>query len=282
MPILSTKAARWMLLPGCALLALTLVGPLLTTLIFSLGERAPNGGYQGALTFANFIDITTRSSAYLSTLKLAGLGAVACALVGMPVAYFIAKRVTGPWRFVMLFLVVLPFFTSFVARTYAWYFILGGRGLPALLNWMGLGRFRFLNSEPAVFAGVVYAYLPIMILVLFIAFDRVGNDLIDASYDLGRGRIETIFSVVLPLALPGIISGYTLVFMLLSGEYLIPMLLGGGKVYFIGNAIVDLFLQSRNWPLGSAIAITLVLILTLAATLSQFAQRATTHMDRGN
>lgn len=136
----------------------------------------------------------------------------------MPVAYFIAKRLTGPWRFIMLFLVVLPFFTSFVARTYAWYFILGGRGLPALLDWMGFGRFRLLNSEPAVFAGVVYAYLPIMILTLFIAFDRVGNDLIEASYDLGRGRIETVFSVVLPLALPGIISGYTLVFMLLSGN----------------------------------------------------------------
>ena len=282
MPILSTKAARWMLLPGCALLAITLVGPLLTTLVFSLGERAANGGYQPALTLTNFIDIATRSSAYLSTLKLAGLGAAACALVGMPVAYFIAKRLTGPWRFIMLFLVVLPFFTSFVARTYAWYFILGGRGLPALLDWMGFGRFRLLNSEPAVFAGVVYAYLPIMILTLFIAFDRVGNDLIEASYDLGRGRIETVFSVVLPLALPGIISGYTLVFMLLSGDYLIPMLLGGGKVYFIGNAIVDLFLQSRNWPLGSAIAITLVLMLTLAATLSQIAQRATTHADRAD
>lgn len=278
--MLNSRTARFMLAPGVLLLIATLLGPLVTTLVFSLGARAPNGGYEPALSITNFIDISTRAGAFLNTIKLAALGAAMCVLVGMPVAYFIAKRLTGSWRFTMLFLVVLPFFTSFVARTYAWYFILGGKGLPALIDWAGLGRYRLLNTDFAVFVGVVYAYLPIMILTLFIAFDRIGNELIEASHDLGRGKIETWLSVVLPLALPGIISGYTLVFVLLCGEYLIPMLLGGGKVYFVGNAIVDLFLQSRNWPLGSAIAIALILMLTIAAIASRAAQNATGGADR--
>lgn len=271
--MLQPRMARLLLLPGYALLALTLIGPLITTLVISLGRRAPSGGYETALSIENFASVLSRSTAFLNTVQLSAFGAAICILAAIPVAFFIAKHLKGSVRYTVLFLVVLPFFTSFVARTYAWYFALGGRGLPAVLEWIGLGRFRFLNTDFAVAIGIIYAYLPIAILMLFVAFDRIGDDLLEASSDLGRGKVETFFSVVIPLAMPGLISTYSLLFILLSGEYLIPMLLGGGKVYFIGNAIVDLFLQSRNWPLGSAVAISLMSMMIVVAFLSQIFQR---------
>ncbi|MFK0206442.1 ABC transporter permease [Agrobacterium sp. NPDC090283] len=268
------RLAHLLLLPGYILLVATLLGPLVTTLVISLGNRAANGGYDPSFTLSNFAAVNSRFSAFLNTIQLSALGAAVCITIGIPVAFYIAKKLTVSRRYTALFLVVSPFFTSFVARTYAWYFALGGRGLPSIAQWLGLGQFRILNTDFAVIIGIVYAYLPIVILTLFIAFDRISDDLLEASSDLGRKPFETFFSVVIPLAMPGIISGYTLVFILLSGEYLIPMLLGGGKVYFIGNAIVDLFLQSRNWPLGSAVAVVLMLLMIAAAVLSQLAQHA--------
>jgi len=148
-----------------------------------------------------------------------------------------------------------------VARAYAWYFLLGGKGIPSLLLQFGIGPMRLLNSQFAVLLGVVYAYLPIAILSIIVAMERIPRSLLEASSDLGRSGVSTFFHIVLPLSMPGVISGASLVFIFAAGEYLIPAMLGGGRIYFAGNAIADLMLQSRNWPLGSALAILLVVII---------------------
>ena len=165
------------------------------------------------------------------------------------------------WFFVLLILVIVPFWTSFLIRTYAWIFILGGRGIPALLEAAGLGDIRLINTPFAVMCGIVYAYLPLMVFPIYVSLEKLDKRLLEASEDLGAGPSATFRQITLPLSAPGIITGCMLVFILLMGEYLIPQMLGGGKVFFIGNALVDLFLQSRNWPFGAAVSTALVAIM---------------------
>ena len=150
-----------------------------------------------------------------------------------------------------------------VVRTYAWMYILGSRGIPNLLDMIGIENVRLLNTPGAVLLGIVYGYLPLMIMPIYVSLEKLDRRLLEASADLGAKPVSTFFSVTLPLSLPGVMTGVALVTILLLGEYLIPQLLGGGKVFFIGNALVDLFLQSRNWPFGSAIAVTLVAIVVV-------------------
>ena len=152
-------------------------------------------------------------------------------------------------------------------RTYAWIYILGGRGIPALLDFVGIEGVRLINTPFAVLVGIVYGYLPLMIFPIYVSLEKLDKRLLEASSDLGADRMRTFLQVTLPLSMPGIITGSLLVFILLMGEFLIPALLGGGKVFFVGNALVDLFLQSRNWPFGSAIAVTLVVIMLVAITV---------------
>lgn len=158
-------------------------------------------------------------------------------------------------------LVVVPFWTSMLVRTYAWMYLLGGRGIPHLLDLVGFSDVRLLNTPGAVLLGIVYGYLPLMILPIYVSLEKLDRRLLEASADLGAHPFSTFFGITVPLSLPGVMTGIALVTILLLGEYLIPQLLGGGKVFFIGNALVDLFLQSRNWPFGSAIAVTLVAVV---------------------
>jgi len=167
----------------------------------------------------------------------------------------------------LLVLVIVPFWTSILIRSYAWIFILGGRGIPALLEWIGLDGVRLINTPFAVMVGIVYGYLPLMVFPIFVSLDRLDKRLLEASADLGSPPWRTFAQVTLPLSIPGIATGCMLVFILLMGEYLIPALLGGGMVFFVGNALVDLFLQSRNWAFGSAVAVTLVVTMLVTVTL---------------
>jgi spermidine/putrescine transport system permease protein len=247
-----------LLAPALAWLVLFLVLPFLAIIVFSLGERAPEGGYQAAFTAAQYANLPARATAFWNTLLLAPAGALACLAAGYPVAYFLALRTATRWRMLLLALLVIPFWTSLLMRTYAWMYILGSRGLPALLSFVGVEDLRLLNTPGAVLVGIVYGYLPLMILPIYVSLERLDRRLLEASADLGARPASTFIGVTLPLSLPGVMTGFSLVTILLLGEYLIPSLLGGGKVFFIGNALVDLFLQSRNWPFGSAIAVTLV------------------------
>lgn len=257
-----------LLAPAAVWLFLFLVLPFAAIVVFSLGERAPAGGYAPALTLAQYANLPARATAFWNTLVLAPAGALACLLIAYPVAYYLALKVLPQRRLLLVALIVIPFWTSLLIRTYAWMYILGARGIPAWLEFIGLPEMRFINTPGAVLLGIVYGYLPLMILPIYISLERLDRRLLEASADLGATPFSTFFSVTLRLSLPGMMTGFSLVLILLLGEYLIPTLLGGGKVFFIGNALVDLFLQSRNWPFGSAIAVALVAIavaLLLAA-----------------
>jgi len=252
------------------LVTAALVGPasiwlfvFIAIIVFAFGERAPEGGYQAAFTFAQFANLGARATAFVNTLILAPIGAAACLLVAYPVAYYLAVKASPQRRLLLVSLVVVPFWTSLLVRTYAWMYLLGARGIPHLLEFFGVENVRLINTPGAVLLGIVYGYLPLMIMPIYVSLEKLDRRLLEASADLGAKPISTFFGITLPLSLPGVMTGVALVTILLLGEYLIPQLLGGGKVFFIGNALVDLFLQSRNWPFGSAIAVTLVAVVVV-------------------
>jgi spermidine/putrescine transport system permease protein len=259
---LSRRITLLMLLPSTLWFLLLLLMPLLIILLFSFGERSAVGGYAGGFTFANYLNLSSRAAAFSNTLMLAPLGTLVCLLAAYPLAYFLAVK-AGKNRSLLLTLVIVPFWTSFLIRTYAWIFILSGKGIPALLASFGLEDVRLINTPYAVLIGIVYGYLPLMVFPIYVSLEKLDKRLLEASADLGASAFESFRRITLPLSAPGIITGVMLVFILLMGEFLIPAILGGGKVFFVGNALVDLFLQSRNWPFGSALAMTLVVMMLL-------------------
>ena len=249
--------------PASIWLFVFLVLPFIAIIVFAFGERAPEGGYQAAFTFEQFANLGARSAAFVNTLILAPIGAAACLIVAYPVAYFLAVKANPQRRLLLVSLIVVPFWTSLLVRTYAWMYLLGARGIPHLLEFVGIENVRLINTPGAVLLGIVYGYLPLMIMPIYVSLEKLDRRLLEASADLGAKPISTFFGITLPLSLPGVMTGVALVTILLLGEYLIPQLLGGGQVFFIGNALVDLFLQSRNWPFGSAIAVTLVAVVVI-------------------
>jgi spermidine/putrescine transport system permease protein len=262
----STRRAL-LLAPATAWFAAMLVLPLLFVFVFSFGERGPAGGYVPAFTLAQYANLPARFTAFQNTLMLAPLGTLAALLVAYPLAYYLAVRASLKWRTVLLVMVIVPFWTSILIRTYAWIFILGGQGLPKLLEYVGLESIRLINTSFSVLVGIVYGYLPLMVFPIYVSLEKLDKRLLEAAADLGSPPWRSFWQVTLPLSIPGVATGCMLVFILLMGEFLIPALLGGGKVFFIGNALVDLFLQSRNWAFGSAVAATLVILMLVIVSL---------------
>ncbi len=244
-----------------------LILPLIVILVFSFGERAAVGGYAGGFTFEQYANLPARLKAFQNTMTFAPIGTLLCLIVAYPLAYYLALRVDRRYKLTLLVLVIVPFWTSLLIRTYAWIFLLGGRGIPSLLEWIGFEGVRLINTPGAVLIGIVYGYLPLMVFPIFVSLEKLDKNLLEASDDLGGTPLKTFWQITLPLSMPGIATGCMLVFILLMGEFLIPAFLGGGKVFFIGNALVDLFLQSRNWPFGSAVSITLVVIMLIIVSL---------------
>ena len=265
---MTQRQRNWLLVaPAAAWLLVMLVLPLSVVLVFSFGERAPAGGYVPAFTLEQYANLPARLAAFKNTLILAPLGTLAAMLIAYPLAYLLAVRTDPRWKTILLVLVIVPFWTSILIRTYAWIFILGGRGIPALLEMVGIDDVRLINTPFSVLVGIIYGYLPLMVFPIYVSLEKLDKRLLEASGDLGATPLRTFRQVTLPLSMPGVATGCMLVFILLMGEFLIPALLGGGKVFFIGNALVDLFLQSRNWAYGSAVAATLVLIMLLTVSL---------------
>ena len=258
---------RLLLAPAGLWFLAMLVLPLLVVLVFSFGERGQAGGYVLAFTFAQYLNLPARWKAFENTLTLAPIGTVVVLLIAYPLAYFLALHANPKWRTLLLILVIVPFWTSILIRSYAWIFILGGRGIPALLDMVGLGGIRLINTRFAVLVGIVYGYLPLMVFPIFVSLERLDKRLLEASADLGSPPWRSFLQITLPLSLPGMATGCMLVFILLMGEFLIPAMLGGGKVFFVGNALVDLFLQSRNWAFGSAVAVALVVVMLITVTI---------------
>jgi len=238
-----------------------LILPLAVVIIYSFGDRAPAGGYAPAFTLVNYLNLPARGKAFWNSLTLAPLGTLLCVLIAYPLAYFLSVKTSSKIRTLLIVLVIVPFWTSQLLRYYAWMMILGNKGIPNLLALIGFPDIRLINTPVAVLIGAVYVYLPLMVLPIYVSLEKLDKRLLEASADLGAGPWDSFRQVTLPLSLPGVATGSMLVFIFLMGEYILPQLLGGGKVFFIGNALVDLFLQSRNWPFGAAVSVALVVIM---------------------
>ncbi len=208
---------------------------------------------------------------YLKSIRIAAVSTLLCLLIGYPMAYGIA-RARGAWRNILLLLVILPFWTSFLLRVYAWMGMLSGHGVlnQALLG-MGLIEqpLKILYTDFAVYLGIVYSYLPFMILPLYATLERLDGNLLDAAADLGGRPRQVFFDVTLPVSLPGVVAGGLLVFIPALGEFVIPSLLGGLDTMMIGKTLYDEFFINRDWPLASAVATVLVLILLVPIMLFQ-------------
>ena len=265
---MTQRTRNWLILaPAGTWFLVMLIIPLTVVFIFSFGERAPSGGVVLALTTEQYANLPARWAAFKNTMTLAPIGTISALLIAYPLAYFLAVKSNPKWKTILLVLVIVPFWTSILIRSYAWIFLLGGRGIPALLDWVGIEGVRLINTPFAVLIGIIYGYLPLMVFPIYVSLDKLDKRLLEASSDLGAKPWKTFLQITLPLSIPGIATGCMLVFILLMGEYLIPALLGGGKVFFVGNALVDLFLQSRNWAYGSAVAVTLVVVMLITVTI---------------
>lgn len=270
----STSGPRWganltAAVPLAWLLALFVV-PLGFTVVYAFG-RSVFGAVEVGFTLDNFR--TALSGFYLDvflrSLRFAALGTALCLLAAVPVAYFIARK-AGRFRTPLLLLVLVPYLTSFLLRILSWKILLSPGGqVEAVLNFVGLhhGQLDVLYTQTAVFIGIVYAYLPLLVVPLYVAFLRIPATTLEASKDLGAGRLRTFWSVSLPLARPGLATAVLLVFVPMSGEVIVPDLLGGGKGMLMGGLISRQYLNSQNYALGSAMAVLVLLVLAVAVAL---------------
>jgi putrescine transport system permease protein len=226
------------------------------------------------LDFENFVFLTQDDlywKAYVSSLRIALISTVFTLLIGYPMAYAMA-RAPEQWRPTLLMLVILPFWTSFLIRVYAWVGILSNEGfLNQFLMWVGVisDPLTILNTNTAVYIGIVYTYLPFMILPIYSALDRLDGSLIEAAEDLGCSRMKAFWLITIPLSKNGIIAGCFLVFIPALGEFVIPSLLGGSGTLMIGKVLFEEFFSNRDWPVASAVAVILLLILIIPIVLFQ-------------
>lgn len=216
-------------------------------------------------------------NAYLSSLKIAAVSTVLTLLVGFPMAYGMAR---APYnlRPILLMAIILPFWTSFLIRVYAWIGILKPEGLLTLFG-QTIGilsadeQFRILSTDTAVYIGIVYSYLPFMVLPLYASLEKMDGSLLEAAQDLGCPPLKTFWVVTVPLALPGIIAGCFLVFIPAVGEFVIPDLLGGADTLMIGRTLWVEFFSNRDWPVSSAVAVLLLLVLIVPIVMFQHQQQ---------
>ncbi|WP_317056089.1 ABC transporter permease subunit [Roseovarius rhodophyticola] len=256
-----------------SLAELAIASPPFTKLI----EWTDTGVINIRIVFDNFTYILTDnlySNTYLNSLKISVLSTLICLLFGYPIAYGIVR--SGPvMKPLLLFLVILPFWTSFLLRVYAWMGLLADQGtINNLLISIGLidEPIRMLYTEFAVFVGIVYTYMPFMILPLYANMEKLDTSLNEAAADLGSKPTNTFFKVTLPLTIPGIIAGSLLVFIPATGEYVIPDLLGGGNVQMIGRVLFNEFSRNTDWPVASAVAIVLLFLLVVPIAVFQHYQ----------
>lgn len=262
------SAGAALAIPAWAWLLLFFVAPVLMVVYFSFGYKPGIFGTHATdiLSFDRYVEALSPTffTTFQNTLWVGVAGTVLCFLVGAPVAYWMALKVRPERRGLLIALVLVPFWTNFLVRTIGWQIILSPEGaVSQFLSPILGGPIDLLFTREAVLLGVVYNYLPLMILPLFVAFDRVGPALREASKDLGAGKTMTFFRVTLPLSQPGIIAGVLLVFIPLMGDYITATVLGGAKGNMVGQLVAAQFQTAQNWALGSAMAVVLMLVITL-------------------
>jgi len=263
----------WLLLfflaPFAIILKISVADPLVALPPFTpLLDWAAQGWDRVYVTLDNYLFLFQDryyAVIYLSSIKLAAISTLLCLLLGYPMAYFIARQ-PPRWRNLLLLGVILPFWISFLLRVYAWIGLLNTHGvINNFLQRLGLidQPLALIYNDFAVYLGIVYSYLPFMILPLYANLEKQDPDLQDAAADLGARRWQVFLDVTLPLSLPGVVAGSLLVFIPAIGEYIIPALLGGSDTLMIGRALWDEFFINRDWPVASAVSVVLLLILVV-------------------
>ncbi len=258
--------------------------PYVPTIDLAEGWRSIRDAF-AAFSLENYIWLTEDDlywKSYLSSVQIAGISTLITLLVGYPMAYGMA-RAPREWRPTLLMLVILPFWTSFLIRVYAWIGILKNEGmLNQLLLWLGVidEPLIILNTNAAVYIGIVYSYLPFLVLPLFATLEKLDGALLEAAEDLGCPPWKAFWKITVPLSLPGVIAGCFLVFIPAVGEFVIPDLLGGSETLMIGKTLWVEFFANRDWPVSSAVAVVLLLLLVVPIVLFQNQQQKLAERDQ--
>lgn len=264
---------RSLLIPASGWYAAFFALPLAFMIAYSFAINDPDRFF--TVTFGFYTDQFERIwdpiylRIYRDTFVMALTGTIGCLLIGYPFAYFLATR-AKKHRTLLFFLVIVPFWTSLLIRTYSWVLILNEQGpLSEILLTTGLrsNPLNILYTSSAVWIGIVYDYLPLMVFPLYVSIERMDRSLIEASRDLGANRLTTFRKVTLPLTLPGIMTGSLLTFIPMTGEYVVPEILGGAKSFLFGSLVANEFRTAINWPFGAALSMVLVLALLVVIFL---------------
>jgi len=259
-------SAILLLVPAGLLLLLLFYLPQVLMLAVSLGRRSAYGTVVRDVSLANYLRAVEPLYLHIlwRSLLLAAATTVLCLLIAYPVAWWIARRAPARWRNVLLTLVILPFWTSFLVRMYAWIVLLRSEGVVNLsLGALGLPRGELLYNDFAVLLGQLYGELPFMIVPLYVSIEKLDPTLLEAAADLGADFWQAFRRVVVPQTMPGIVAGCILVFIPSLGAYLAPDLLGGGKTAYIGNLIQSQFAVARDMPFGAALSFVLSILVVL-------------------
>ena len=261
--MLRSKASRWAAAPYLLWMAIFIVVPLFIVIWYALTNS------DGAFTLQNLSEIGRYSSVFARSLLLAAEATIICLILAFPVGYFLS-RLRANKQHIMLMLVMLPMWMNFLLRTYAWMTLLEKNGLiNKLLGLVGLGPLNMINTSGAVVLGMVYNYLPYMILPLYTAMTKIDNSIIEAAQDLGCSTFQTLLRVLIPLSRPGIATGITMVFVPAVSTFIISRMLGGGANLLIGDLIELQFLgNSYNLNLGSAMSLALMVIVLLCMSFT--------------
>lgn len=265
----SSLVTAWPLLPGILFLGFFFVVPLLVMLGVSFASRGMYGGVEWIFTFKNYVQLADPLywGIFVRSITFAILTTIACLVLGFPLAYVMARSSIRA-QHLLMFLVFIPFWTNFLVRTYAWMVILRSEGvMKTVLVALGFHdvSLDMLYTNWAVLIGLVYGYLPFMVLPLYLAIERIPLELEEAARDLNASPWSVFWRIIVPLAKPGIVAGCLLVFIPSIGAFITPYLLGGGQSMMIGTLVQHEFLVVRDWPFGSAISFVLMLLVLLAS-----------------
>lgn len=269
----TVSESRWLILPTWAWFVVFFVVPLGFMAVYAFAINDPDRFF--TVRFGLYLDQFQRllDPIYLrifgDTLLLAFLGTAITLVIGYPFAYFLATR-PSRYKTLLFLMVIVPFWTSLLIRTYSWVLILNEQGfLSSFLQGIGLtsAPLDILYTTDAVLIGVVYDYLPLMVFPLYVAIERMDRSLVQASRDLGASSWESFRRVTLPLTMPGIITGCLLAFIPMMGEYVVPTILGGAKSFLVGSLVANEILTAVNWPFGAAISMALIVVMLVLISI---------------
>ena len=259
---------KWLAAPYVGWMALFVVAPLVLVVVYALTTR------DGSFTLDNFSNMMQYAAVFGRSFLLAGIATVLCILLGYPMAYFLSRE-RGRLRSMATLLIMLPMWMNFLLRTYSWVFLLERNGFfNTLLSSIGLPKLDIINTSGAVVLGMVYNFLPFMVLPIFSVITKIDNRVIEAAQDLGAGSFQVFRRVIFPLSLPGVLSGVTMVFIPSVSTFVISRLLGGGMSLLVGDLIEMQFLGSAYNPhLGSAISLVMmVIVLVCMGVMNRFGE----------